>query len=187
VDGTGEVGVGTVVAVSRDGAHRFSKPAAEVVRLLAGLGVEGDSHLGTTVQHRSRVRRDPTVPNLRQVHLLHAELLDDLATAGFELVPGELGENVTTRGVDLLGLGEGTELHLGEAAVVRVTGLRNPCSQIEDHAAGLLRHVVRRSQAGEVERLAGVMAVVERDGEVRSGDRVTVLGPSGPHRPLGPV
>jgi len=178
---------GSVVSVSRDGAHRFSKPAVEVVRLLAGRGVEGDAHLGATVQHRSRARRDPQVPNLRQVHLLHAELLDDLAGAGFALVPGELGENVTTRGVDLLGLGEGTLLHLGGTAVVRVTGLRNPCHQIEDHAAGLLRHVVRRSDDGRVERLVGVMAVVEHGGEVRPGDPVRVSLPAGPHRPLGPV
>jgi hypothetical protein len=189
VDGSepGADAVGTVVSVSRDGGHRFSKPAVDAVRLLAGRGVEGDAHLGTAVKHRFLVRRDPTEPNLRQVHLLHAELLDDLADAGFDLVPGELGENVTTRGVDLLGLGEGALLHLGGTAVVRVTGLRTPCHQIEDHAAGLLRHVVRRSDDGRVERLAGVMGVVEVGGEVRPGDTVRVLRPAGPHRPLGPV
>ena len=183
-DGTA---AGSVVGVSRDGAHRFSKPAVDAVRLLAGLGVEGDAHVGTTVKHRSRARRDPSEPNLRQVHLLHAELLDDLAAAGYPIVPGELGENVTTRGIDLLGLGEGTVLRLGTSAVVRVTGLRNPCQQIDDHAPGLLRQVVRRDAAGRVERLAGVMAVVEHGGEVRAGDRVEVVPPDGPHRPLAPV
>lgn len=168
----------SVVAVSRSAVHGFSKQPAPQVELVAGLGVVGDAHAGATVQHLSRVRRDPTQPNLRQVHLLHAELLDRLG-----LQPGELGENVTTRGVDLLGLSEGTRLRLGPEAVVQVTGLRNPCVQIERHREGLLAQVLGRDDAGEVVRQAGVMAVVLVGGAVRPGEPVTVEPPA-VHVPL---
>lgn len=174
----------TVIAVSRDEGHHFSKPTHESIRLLTGLGVEGDAHLGVTVQHRSRVAQDPTQPNLRQVHLIHGELHDELRAAGYEVTPGELGENVTTRGIDLLGLPVGTRLRLGAEAVVEVTGLRNPCLQIEAFRSGLLKQVVGRDEHGAVVRKGGVMGVVLTGGEVRPGDRVGVELPEGPHRRL---
>src|SRR5919112_3918676 len=127
-----------VTAVSCNATHGFSKPNAEAIRLLAGLGVEGDAHLGVTVKHRSRVARDPSQPNLRQVHLIHEELHDELRAGGFTVEAGQMGENVTTRGVDLLGLPTGTRLHLGETAVVEVTGLRNPCAQLDKIEKGLM-------------------------------------------------
>lgn len=176
-----------VVGVSASPVHAFSKDARPLVRLLAGLGVEGDAHLGTTVQHRSRVRRDPTAPNLRQVHLVHAELHDELAAAGYTVGPGQLGENVTTRGLDLLGLATGTRLRLGPEAVVEVTGLRNPCYQIDDFQQGVLKEVVGRDTTGAVVRKAGVMAIVLVGGEVRPGDPIAVETPPEPHRPLVPV
>ncbi|UWD82624.1 MOSC domain-containing protein [Curtobacterium flaccumfaciens] len=176
-----------VVAVSKDGEHRFSKPLVDAVTLVAGWGIEGDAHAGTTVQHRSRVARDPSQPNLRQVHLLHAELFDEVAEAGFSVEPGQMGENVTTSGVDLLGLPEGAVLHLGEDACVRVTGLRNPCQQINGFEPGLLRAVLGRAEDGTVERKGGVMSVVLTGGTVRPGDRIRVELPDGERRPLQPV
>lgn len=178
---------GVVTAVSRSAAYTFSKSGQGSVRLLAGSGVEGDVHSGETVKHRSRVARDPSQPNLRQVHLMHAELHDSLASLGFAVAAGQLGENVTTRGVDLLGLPTGARLHLGSSAVVEVTGLRNPCSQINDFAPGLLGHVVGRDEDGNVVRKAGVMGVVLADGEVRPGDPIRVELPPEPHDPLRPV
>jgi MOSC domain-containing protein YiiM len=176
-----------VEAVSRDGKHRFSKVPVEAITLLAGLGVEGDAHAGVTVQHRSRVRRDPTQPNLRQVHLMHAELLDLLAGRGFHLAAGSIGENVTTRGVALLELPAGTRLHLGAAAVVELTGLRNPCVQLDHYQAGLMKALLDRDAAGGLVRLAGVMGVVLAGGVVRPGDPVEVVLPAPPHRALEPV
>ncbi|GLW52230.1 MOSC domain-containing protein [Kitasatospora phosalacinea] len=175
---------GSVVAVSSNGAYSFTKPNRPGIRLLAGLGVEGDVHAGVTVKHRSRVRQDPAQPNLRQVHLMHAELFDELAAAGFAVEPGQLGENVTTRGVDLLALPVGTLLHLGAEAVVEVTGLRNPCAQIDAFQPGLLKQVVGRDEAGAVVRKAGIMGVVRSGGGIRPGDAVTVTLPPEPHRPL---
>ena len=176
-----------MTAVSRSPTHTVSKPNETSIRLLAGLGVEGDAHLGVTVKHRSRVRRDPSRPNLRQVHLLHAELHDELRDAGFELAPGELGENVTTRGVDLLALPTGSRLRLGEEAVVQVTGLRNPCVQLDGLRPGLMAATLGRDADGGVVRRAGVMGVVLADGEVRPGDAIRVEPPPGPHRALQPV
>ena len=176
-----------VVAVSRDDEHRFSKPVVEEITLVAGWGVEGDAHAGTTVQHRSRVARDPSQPNLRQVHLLHAEVFDEVAAVGHVVVPGDMGENVTTRGVDLLGLPTGALLHLGDEACVRVTGLRNPCQQINDFDPGLLRAVLGRAEDGSVERKGGVMGVVVTGGVVRAGDAVRVELPAGEPQPLVPV
>jgi MOSC domain-containing protein YiiM len=175
---------GTVVAVSRDAAHRFSKANQDSIRLLAGLGVEGDAHLGVTVQHRSRVAQDPTAPNLRQVHLVPAELFDDLRAAGYDITPGDLGENVTTRGLDLLALPAGTRLGLGPDAVVEITGLRNPCLQIDAFRPGLLKRVVGRDENGAVVRRAGVMGIVLTGGTLRPGDAVQVALPAPPHRPL---
>jgi MOSC domain-containing protein YiiM len=176
-----------VVGVHCDATHRFSKPSVDAIVLRAGLGVEGDAHFGRTVQHLSRVARDPSAPNLRQVHLLHAELLDALVAQGFAVHPGAVGENVTTRGVDLLGLATGTVLRLGADAVVEVTGLRNPCLQLDRYQDGLMQATLDRAADGALIRKSGVMAIVLQDGTVRPGDPVTVTPPPGPHRPLLPV
>ncbi|TQM79039.1 MOSC domain-containing protein [Saccharothrix saharensis] len=179
--------MGTITAVSRSGEYTFTKPNHDSITLLAGLGVEGDAHQGVTVKHRSRVKRDPTQPNLRQVHLMHAELHDELTANGFPVAPGQLGENITTRGVDLLALPTGTRLHLGSRAVIEVTGLRNPCPQIEAFQAGLLKEVVGRDEDGNVVRKAGIMSIVLVGGEVRPGDEIRVELPAEPHRALSPV
>ena len=173
-----------VTAVSARGGHGLGKDTRQSIRLVTGLGVQDDVHQGTTVQHLSRVRRDPTQPNLRQVHLIAAELHDDLAGRGFAVAPGQMGENVTTRGIDLLSLPTGTRLRLGERAVVEVTGLRNPCVQLEGLAPGLMAAVLDRAEDGSLIRKAGVMSVVVADGEVRPGDPVTVTLPDRPYRPL---
>ncbi|MDN3295245.1 MOSC domain-containing protein [Streptomyces ficellus] len=175
---------GRVTAVSSNGQYTFTKPNRPVIRLLAGLGVEGDVHAGATVKHRSRMAQDPTQPNLRQVHLIHEELFDELAEAGFTVAPGDLGENITTRGVDLLGLPTGTLLRIGAQAVVEVTGLRNPCLQIDNFQDGLLKQVVGRDEAGAIVRKAGIMGIVKAAGSVRPGDPVEVELPAAPHRPL---
>lgn len=172
-----------VVAVARDGSHRFSKAVVPAIELVAGLGVAGDAHAGVTVRHRSRVRADPTQPNLRQVHLIHAELLDTLAGRGFAVRPGELGENVTTRGLDLLALPTGTLLAIG-GAMIEVTGLRNPCAQIEAFMPGLLAQVLEKRADGSLVRKCGIMGVVVSGGPVRPGDAVAVTLPAEPHRPL---
>jgi MOSC domain-containing protein YiiM len=179
--------MGLVVAVSQRAGHHFSKTPSLGIRLLTGLGVAGDAHMGTTVKHRSRVRRDPTQPNLRQVHLIHAELFDELRSMGFVVNPGELGENVTTSGIDLLALPAGTRLQLGDSAVVEITGLRNPCTQIDEFQQGLMAATLDRDADGNLVRKAGVMSVVLRNGEVRPGDAVGVELPSAPHRRLQPV
>lgn len=179
--------VGEVVAVHRDAMHRFSKnPATEIV-LVEGIGIAGDAHAGVTVQHLSRMRRDPSAPNLRQVHLIAAELLDELTAAGFLVAPGRLGENVTTRGVDLLGLPTGTQLRVGVQALIEITGLRNPCFQLDNYQPGLQRAVLDRGPAGELIRRAGVMAVVLSGGTVRGGDPIAVTVPAGDPQPLQPV
>lgn len=175
-----------VLAVSRSREHRFSKTPASEVRLVAGVGIEGDCHAGRTVQHLSRVRRDPTRPNLRQVHLIHSELLDELNHAGFQVLPGDLGENLTTRGLDILDLPRGSRLTIGEA-VIEVTGLRNPCVQLDRFRKGLQRAVLDRDQAGELVRRAGVMGVVLAGGVVRPGDVIAVWLPEHPHARLEPV
>jgi MOSC domain-containing protein YiiM len=178
---------GAVVAVSRKAGHGVDKPNQLVIRLLAGLGVEGDAHCGAKVKHRSRVRQNPDQPNLRQVHLIHAELHEELAAQGFPLRPGLMGENVTTRGLDLLALPKGARLRLGAEALVEVTGLRNPCTQLEDLAPGLMTACLGRGPADEPIRKAGVMAVVLIGGEVRAGDPIVVTLPVGPPEPLKPV
>ena len=178
---------GTVIAVSRSSGHTFSKPNRGSIRLLAGLGVEGDAHLGATVKHRSRVAKDPTVPNLRQVHLIHAELMDELETTGFRVCPGDIGENVTTRGVDLLGLPAGTILRFGAEAAVAVTGLRNPCRQLNDFQPGLMNATLDRDADGNLIRKAGIMAIVLKPGEIKPGDPIEVELPPEPRRKLEPV
>lgn len=176
-----------VEAVCSDATHRFSKIPAVQITLVAGRGVEGDAHAGATVQHRSRVARDPSQPNLRQVHLVHRELLDVLRGRGFRVGPGSIGENITTRGVDLLGLPVGARLRFGDTAVVKVTGLRNPCYQLDDFQDGLMRAVLDRDANGAVVRLAGVMGIVIDGGRVQPGDPIEVSLPPQPHRALQPV
>ncbi|GAB2178997.1 MOSC domain-containing protein [Dongia sp. agr-C8] len=178
---------GSVVAVSRSKSHSFSKPTEMSIRLIAGQGVEGDAHSGATVKHRSRVRVDPTQPNLRQVHLVHAELHEELNAAGFRVHPGDIGENITTRGIDLLGLPTGSVLRIGRTAVIRVTGLRNPCTQLDGFQQGLTAAVLDRDAEGRLVRKAGVMSVVLEGGEVVPGDSITVELPPEPHLPLAPV
>ncbi|MDP9433375.1 MAG: MOSC domain-containing protein [Actinomycetota bacterium] len=164
--------------------HRFRKASVDAVELIAGWGVEGDAHAGVTVQHRSRVARHPSQPNLRQVHLLHVELHQALRSQGFDVSAGAMGENVLTRGVDLLGLPAGARLRLGDTATVEITGLRNPCKQLDGYAPGLMQAVLGRDEAGKLVRKAGVMAVVLVGGTVRAGNAVDVTLPDPPYRPL---
>jgi MOSC domain-containing protein YiiM len=178
---------GQVTAVSRSKGHTFSKRNALTIRLVAGLGVEGDAHLGEKVRHRSHVRKNPDAPNLRQVHLMHEELFDELRAGGFDVQPGAIGENVTTRGLDLLGLPTGTRLRLGADAVVEVTGLRNPCRQLDAFAPGLTAAVLGHDADGHLIRKSGVMAIVIQGGDVNAGDAITVELPAGEQRPLQPV
>jgi MOSC domain-containing protein YiiM len=179
--------MGTIEAVSRSAEYTFTKPNQGEIRLLEGLGVDGDVHLGVTVKHRSRMRQDPTLPNLRQVHLIHGELIDELRASGFEVAPGSMGENVTTRGVDLLALPTETRLHLGASAVVEVTGLRNPCVQLNGYQGGLMKAVLDHDAEGNLIRKAGVMSVVLAGGTIRPDDPIRVELPTGPHHPLQPV
>lgn len=174
-----------VVAVHQSPRHTFSKESVAALTLIAGLGVQGDAHCGVTVKHRSRVAKDRFAPNLRQVHLLHEELFDELfARHGFEVAPGALGENITTRGIDLLGLPADTELRFGADAVVRLTGLRNPCSQIDTFKRGLMAAVLDKTTGGQLIRKSGVMAIVLTGGLVQGGQAVSIRLPAGPHRPL---
>ena len=176
-----------ITAVSGNETYSFSKPNRESIQLIAGLGVEGDVHAGKTVKHRHRVKQDPTQPNLRQVHLIHAELPDELRAQGFDVAAGQMGENITTRGIDLLGLPTGTKLSLGPDAIVEITGLRNPCYQLDDFQTGLMAATLDRDEEGNLIRKAGVMSIVLADGVVRPGDPVAVELPPEPHRPLEPV
>lgn len=176
---------GTVTAVSASATHTLAKSNQPVVRLVAGLGVEGDAHNGPTVKHRSRVARDPDQPNLRQVHLIHAELFDELRGKGFDIAPSQMGENITTGGIDLLALPRGTRLHLGDA-VIEITGLRNPCTQLDGIQPGLMEALLERTSGGLI-RKAGVMAIVIKTGDVAKGDPIQAELPSAPHERLKPV
>lgn len=176
-----------VVSVSRDPDHNFSKQAKDSIVLTAGLGIEGDAHSGSKVQHRTLVRKDATRPNLRQVHLIHSELFEELRAAGFSVVATDLGENILTKGIDLLGLPTGARLHIGGAAIIEVTGLRNPCRQIEDFQKGLMAALLYKNDKGELVRKAGIMGIVTAGGVVRPGDAIRVELPSGELRPLGPL
>ena len=178
---------GIVIAVSQSAAHSFSKSNQESINLLAGLGVDGDAHMGEKVQHRSRVAKDPNQPNLRQVHLIHAELHEELRERGFDVSAGQMGENITTRGIDLLGLPTGTRLHVGDSAVVEVTGLRNPCYQLDDFQEGLMKAVLDKDEQGNLIRKAGVMGIVLMGGEVSVNDVIRVELPPEPHESLKPV
>ena len=179
--------MGVVTAVSLRKGHHFSKTNSLSIRLLEGLGVDGDAHMGETVKHRSRVAKDPTQPNLRQVHLIHEELFAELLPQGFAMDPGVMGENVTTRGLDLLGLPTGTRLRLGDEALIEITGLRNPCAQLDDIQQGLMKATLDRDDEGNLIRKAGVMAVVLTGGVVHPDDPIEVILPQEPHTPLVPV
>jgi len=176
-----------IVSVSRDARHGFSKGPVPLITLVAGQGVEGDAHAGVTVQHRSRVAVDPSQPNLRQVHLLHAELIDELRGKGFRVDPGTLGENITTRGLDLLGLPRGTRLKLGRKAEIEITGLRNPCKQLDKFQHGLTAAVLDRAPDGSLIRRCGIMAIVVKGGDVHEQDPIKVVLPRAPHVALEPV
>jgi MOSC domain-containing protein YiiM len=175
--------VSKVVAVALSGRHSMSKPVAVAIELIAGIGVAGDAHAGVTVKHRSRVARDPTQPNLRQVHLMAAEFHDELAAQGFRLAPGQMGENLTTQGLDLIRLGAGTRLRLGPQAVVEITGLRNPCTQLDRIQPGLMGACLGHDAGGNPLRKAGVMAIVLDGGTVTAGDAIIVEPPER-HEPL---
>lgn len=177
----------SIASLSRSPAHTFSKTCVEELELLTGLGVSGDAHMGATVKHRSRVAQNPDQPNLRQVHLIHEELLDELAAKGFNIAPGAMGENVLTRGVALLELPRDTELQLGISARIRITGLRNPCAQLDGLQPGLMKALLDRDGAGNLIRKAGVMAVVLQGGIVCVEDQITVTLPDLPHVPLDRV
>ena len=175
---------GRVLAVAKDREHRFSKITVPAIRIVEGLGVEGDAHQGVTVKHRSRVKADPAQPNLRQVHLLHSELFAEVGERGFVVRPGDLGENITTEGIDLLALPRGTVLILGSEVRLEVTGLRNPCAQIDAFQKGLLSAVLLKDENGSLVRKAGIMTVVRSGGLVRAGDAIEVDYPAPPHLPL---
>ncbi len=174
-----------VIALAISPTHTMSKPTRDRIRLLEGLGVEGDAHMGTTVKHRSRVAANPSAPNLRQVHLIHAELFDELRGKGFDIAPGQMGENITTSGIDLLALPRGTRLHLGDAAI-EITGLRNPCTQLDGIQPGLMEALLERTPDGLI-RKAGVMAIVIKTGDVANGDPIQAELPTAPHERLKPV
>ena len=178
---------GRVAAVSVSADHTFSKPTQVSITLVEGLGVEGDAHNGVRVKHRSRVRADPTQPNLRQVHLIHSELHEELVTQGFTVAAGQMGEIVTTRSIDLLGLPSGTRLHLGGAAIVEITGLRNPCVQLDGLEDGIMEATLDRDSDGNLIRKAGIMSVVIAGGVVRAGDEIRAVLPMEPHVALEPV
>lgn len=175
--------IAKVWAVARSPRHRFSKTTEPSITLIEGLGVDGDAHAGVTVRHRSRVARNPAQPNLRQVHLIHAELADK----GFTIAPGDLGENVTTTGIDLLALPVGTILRLGATAEITVTGLRNPCLQLDRFAPGLMAATLDRAPDGTLIRKAGIMATIRRPGTIHPGDTITITLPPPPHRYLTAV
>lgn len=177
----------TIIGLARDSEHRFSKQLHERMNLIAGIGVEGDAHAGRLVQHLYDQRKNPNQPNLKQVHLIHAELFEELAEKGFQVSPGQLGENVTTQGIDLLGLSRGTRLRLGDEAVIEITGLRNPCKYIDGLAKGLMAATLDKAPDGSVIRKCGVMAIVVTGGEVRTGDAIHLESLPMVHEPLEPI
>ena len=174
----------TVVAVSLSETHTFSKPNQSAIRLIEGIGVEGDAHAGKTVKHRFLVKKDASRPNIRQIHLIHTELLDSLEEKGFTVLPGQLGENITTRGVALLDLPTDTILKIGEEAVIKITALRNPCRQIDEFQKGLLKEVLYKDEDGNLVRATGVMGIILKGGTVQPGDSIVVELPPEPHHKL---
>jgi MOSC domain-containing protein YiiM len=184
LDGRNEISLlGTVIAVSKSKKHTFSKENQQVIKLIKGLGVEGDAHFGSTVQHRSRVAQNPNQPNLRQVHLIQNELFEEIA-GRFNITPGQLGENITTAGINLLDLPTDTILSIGKCAMIKITGLRNPCAQIDHFKQGLLQAVLDQDPNGNLIRKAGIMGVVLQSGEVKPGDAIRVDLPRRPFKKL---
>ncbi len=178
---------GTVLGLSKSKSHTFNKYHSDTINLLEGLGVQGDAHMGKKVKHRSRVARDPDQPNLRQVHLIHSELHDELNEKGFDVKAGDMGENITTRGINLLELPTNTVLKIGKTAEIQITGLRNPCSQLNNFQEGLMQAVLDKDENGNLIRKAGIMAVVLKSGAVSTGDYIKVVLPNEPHMRLEPV
>ena len=179
--------IGIVVAVSLNPKHTFSKLPQLSIHLLAGLGVEGDAHCGSTVRHRYLVRRNPAAPNRTQVHLLEAEFLEALATDAPNFPafhPGDFGENILTRSIRLISLPLGTRLHLGPTAIVELTGLRSPCKQMNTLRPGLMK---ASFVPGTRRHRAGVMAVVLEAGTLSAADTIHVELPPEPHIALRPV
>lgn len=173
----------TVIAVASDSDHNFSKPTKPVITLIAGFGVQGDAHAGETVQHLSDKQKNPEAPNLRQVHLMHAELFDELAAQGITVLAGQMGENIVTKGIDLLNLPQGTELHVRDC-VIQITGLRSPCRKLNTIHPDLLKAVVEKRADGTVNKKTGVMSIVLKGGEIHQGDAIKIVLPTGEHKPL---
>ena len=173
-----------VLSVNKKESHNFSKECCESINLIEGEGVEGDAHRGSLVKHQSRVKVDPSQPNLRQVHLIHFELIEELRVKGFKVDPATMGENITTVDLDLLSLPEGTKLQIGRNSVIEITGLRNPCSQLNNYQAGLTAAVLDRDGNGKLIRKAGVMGIVLQSGIVNAGDTIRVIYPPKPYRSL---
>jgi len=176
-----------VIAVAAKPEPGVGKVLREVITLVAGHGVEGDYHAGPFVRHRSRAARAPDLPNRRQVHLIHAELFDEVAALGIDVRPGQMGENITTRGLALMDLSPGTRLHLGSIAVVEITGCRNPCNQLDAIDPRLLPEVARKAADGTIARRAGIMGIVVQGGPVRPGDPIHVEVPAEAAGRLDPV
>lgn len=176
--------VPTVIAVASDKAHNFSKPTQPAIHLIAGFGVKGDAHGGKTVQHLYDKKRNPDAANLRQVHLMHAELFDELSEQGIKVLPGQMGENIVTRGIDLLNLSEGTELHFPSGAIIQITGLRNPCKKLNRIHANLLKAVIEKRADGSLNQKTGVMSIVLQGGDINTNDEIKVVSPEGDHVPL---
>ena len=174
----------TVIAVASDSGHNFSKPTQPVITLIASFGVQGDAHAGKTVQHLSDKKKNPEAPNLRQVHLMHAELFDELAEQGINVLPGQMGENVVTRGIDVLNLPQGAEFHFPSGAVIQITGLRSPCKKLNTIQPDLLKAVVEKRADGSVNKKTGIMSVVLIGGDIHQGDDIKVILPEDEHKPL---
>jgi len=166
----------SVLSVSMSSSHGFSKRPTDYIYLLSGCGVQGDVHCSGAASSN----------NKRQVHLIASELLTELARKdskgrAYIISPGALGENITTKGIDLVGLNEGTRLHFGDGddhAIVRITGLRNPKKRLDEWPKGLLDRCAMKNKKGEITgRKIGVMGIVEEDGFVQPGHMVYVEKP----------
>lgn len=174
----------TVISVSRSSGHSFRKACEESINLIEGFGVEGDVHAGKKIKHTFLAKEDPDRKNIRQIHLIAAELFTELKGKGFNVDPGQLGENITTEGIDLLSLPTGTLLHIGNGAVIELTALRQPCIQIDEFQQGLLKEVVYKDSGGNIIRKVGVMGVILVSGAVSPNDEIIVETPDKPHHKL---